>query len=112
MGSDDFFDHGHKHHKYENKYYHDHDDHLYDQYDEHFDEPSHHFPTSSYKYQILEKLKNNPKIRMLIIVAFLITLILVILVLIMAFPLIVKVVNFISQNGLQGLFDSIWNGKK
>jgi hypothetical protein len=66
---------------------------------------------------ILQKLRNNKKLKMIAItVGFLILVVATILV-IALFPLIVQLVNYISQNGLQGLYeevtsfvDKLWKG--
>lgn len=56
---------------------------------------------------ILEKIKSNKKLRLLAIVAIILILVIVIALIVILFPLILKLFNYISQNGLQGLVDSI-----
>jgi hypothetical protein len=55
----------------------------------------------------LEKIKSNKKLRQLVIVAAILILVIVVALLIFLFPLIMKLFNYISQNGLQGVIDSI-----
>jgi len=104
MGFDDFFEQGHKQHKYGN-------DHKYGHDDYHYSSSSHN-NHSDIKYQLLNKLKNNPKLRVLLIVAAIIVLLIIIVVAILLIPLLMKLFHFVSQNGIQGLIDVIWKGTK
>jgi hypothetical protein len=112
MGFEDFFEQGHKRHKYGQHFHQDHDDHNYHQYDDHPRVPYHNFPASNYKLRLLEKFRDNPKFRKLAVMAIMMLLILGVFVIILIFPIIIKVVGYISQNGLQGLIDVIWKGQK
>lgn len=124
MGFDDIFGNEHKHHK------HGHDrDHNYghsqsygrrqsfghDQDDEHDD----HFPSAhsynhrnDFKQQLLLRLQNDPKFRSFIIFGAILVLIILLIAVVVLFPLIVKLLNYFSQNGIQGVIDTIWKGTK
>lgn len=67
--------------------------------------------------KILLKIKNNKKLKLLVLFAVLLILVIVVALIIVLMPLILKLVNYISQNGLQGLIDyvlglvdKIWKG--
>ena len=67
--------------------------------------------------KILLKIKNNKKLKLLVVFAVLLILAIVIALSIVLLPLILKLVNYLSQNGLQGLLDyvlgfvdKIWKG--
>lgn len=67
--------------------------------------------------KILLKIKNNKKLKLLILFAVVLILVAVVALIIVLLPLIMKLVNYISQNGLQGLLDyllgladKIWKG--
>lgn len=104
MGFDDFFEHGHKHHKHGNDHNYRHDDYQYSS--------NSHNTHSDIKYQLLDKLKSNPKLRALLIIAAIIVLLIIIVVIILLIPLLMKLLHFVSQNGIQGLIDIIWKGTK
>jgi hypothetical protein len=66
---------------------------------------------------ILEKIRNNKKLKLFVLLAGFIILTIVVILIIALFPLIVKLINYISQNGLQsivesitGFLDKIWKG--
>ena len=68
---------------------------------------------------LIESLKNNSKLKVLLIVALILVLGLVIGLIAVILPLIGSVISYVSQNGLEGLFDeaiqflnSLWNGTK
>jgi hypothetical protein len=56
---------------------------------------------------ILEKIKNNRKLRVIVIWAGIILSAIAIVLIIALFPLIVKLINYIAQNGLQGVINTI-----
>jgi hypothetical protein len=67
---------------------------------------------------IIEKIRNNKNLKLFVVSAGIFILIIIIVLIIVLFPLIVKLVNYISQNGLQGVlneitgfFDRILKGK-
>lgn len=55
----------------------------------------------------LEKLKNNRKLKGLIIFAGIVILAIVIALIAILLPLILKILNYISQNGIQGILDNV-----
>jgi hypothetical protein len=56
---------------------------------------------------ILDKIRNNRKLKLFIIIACLLVLTLVIVLLIVLLPLMVKLINSLSQIGLQGILKEI-----
>ena len=104
MGLDDFFEQGHKRHQYGN-------DHNYGHRDEHH--PSHSYNQhNDVQKQIFEKLQNNPNLKKTVIVAGIIILVIVLLLVILLFPMIMKLLSFVTENGVQGLLDTLWKGTK
>ena len=68
---------------------------------------------------LIESLKSNRKLKVVLIIALIAVLGLVIGLIAVILPLIGTVISYVSQNGLQGLFDeaikflnSLWNGTK
>jgi hypothetical protein len=61
---------------------------------------------------LLSKLRGNPKLRGYLVVAGIILIALIVILIILLFPSIQKLFGFISENGIQGLIDSIWKGNK
>lgn len=105
MGFDDIFEHGHKHHKYSHDHHCNHVDYNY--------QTTHPYGhQNDLKYQLLSKLQNNPKLRLLLIAGAIIAAIVLIIIVILLFPLVAKLFHFIGENGLQGLIDAIWKGTK
>jgi type IV secretory pathway component VirB8 len=101
MGFDDFFEHENKHHRHSDNY---HDD----QY-----RPSHSYKyRNDIKYQILSRMQSNPKLRSLFIIAAIALIIVVVIIAILLFPVIMKVIHYIGQNGIQGIIETIWKGTK
>jgi hypothetical protein len=56
---------------------------------------------------ILEKIRSNKKLKLFVVSAGILILTTVIVLIIVLFPLIVKLINYITQNGLQGVLDEI-----
>ena len=68
---------------------------------------------------LIESLKNNSKLKVVLIIALILVLGLVIGLIAVILPLVGSVISYVSQNGLEGLFDeaiqflnSLWNGTK
>ncbi|MCX6267375.1 MAG: hypothetical protein NTW16_08475 [Bacteroidetes bacterium] len=115
MGFDDLFEQKHnKHGHYREQMYHD---------DYRSPQPHHH----SYNrhddgikwMMIIQKLKESKKLRNLVITGGLIILVVAIGIIILLFPLLMKIFTYISENGLQGIWTSIndliskiWSGSK
>ncbi len=103
MGFDELFEQHSKHNKHN----------AHHQYRNEYD--SHH----KYKHdkhdnikQLIEKLRNNPKLKTLLIIIALALVCILILIVIVLFPLLMKILQFITENGIQGIIDTIWNGTK
>lgn len=67
--------------------------------------------------KILLKIRNNKKLKLLVLFAVLFILTIVVILFVILWPLILKLITYISQNGLQGLLDyilgiadKIWKG--
>jgi hypothetical protein len=56
---------------------------------------------------ILEKIRSNRKMKLFVVSAGILIITIVIVLIIVLFPLIVKLINYITQNGLQGVVDEI-----
>ncbi len=56
---------------------------------------------------ILEKIRSNNRLKLFVAVAGLGILIIIIVLIFLLFPLIVKLFNYITQNGLQGVLNEI-----
>ena len=77
-----------------------------------------HRHNSNFKWEyFLEKLKNNRKLKGLIIFAVIVILAIIIALIAILLPLILKLLNYISQNGVQsildtviGFLDKLWKG--
>lgn len=68
---------------------------------------------------ILKKILNNRKLKTIVIIAVSLLLIIIIGLIIIVFPFLVKIFNYISENGVQGLVEfvtgainKIWTGSK
>ena len=68
---------------------------------------------------LIESLKNNSKLKVVLIITLILVLALLIGLIAVILPFIGSVISYISQNGLEGLFDlaikflnSLWNGTK
>lgn len=69
---------------------------------------SYHQSGNNYKWQyFLEQLKNNRKLKRVIIFALLFIFIIIVTLLVIFLPLILKLFNYISQHGVQGLLEGI-----
>ena len=100
MGFDDFFENKHKHHSNYNEHKHHDDRHLFDSHH------SHHGQDSNLIWlNFLEKIRTNNKLKILVALAIILFLAIVIGLIIVLFPFIMKTLNYISQNGIQGLID-------
>ena len=64
------------------------------------------------KQQILDKLRDNPQLKILLIVAAIILLIIIIVAAVFLIPLILKLLGFVGDNGVQGVINTIWKGAK
>jgi uncharacterized membrane protein len=81
--------------------------------DEDEDQPSRSFyQQNDMKEQLLNKLRSNPKLKMLLIIAAILIIVVVTSIVILLFPLLLKLFNYITENGIQGILDTIWKGTK
>jgi hypothetical protein len=56
---------------------------------------------------ILEKIKSSKKLKILVVLAGIVIISIATMLIIVFLPLIIKLINYISQNGLQGLMDAV-----
>jgi hypothetical protein len=64
------------------------------------------------KEQLLNKLRSNPKLKMILVFAAILIIVAVVAVVILLFPLLLKLFSYISENGIQGVLDKLWKGTK
>jgi hypothetical protein len=106
MDFDDLLERKNKHHgNYRNHGYHDDDRYSHDSHQ------SYHGHNDHQKWlNIWEKIRNNKKLKLLILLAVILILGLIIGIIIILWPIVVKLFNILTQNGLQGILDLIWKG--
>jgi hypothetical protein len=125
MDFDELFDNGDKHHKHKHssysnhhddyksrKSYHDDDYRARESHHDDYRSRSSHSHHSNMQRELLAKLQSNPKLKMLLIIALIVILIIVVLLAVLLYPLIIKLFEYLSQNGIQGIIDTIWQGSK
>jgi hypothetical protein len=56
---------------------------------------------------LLIRLKQDPKMRFMAAIVLIVALVIILILLILLFPLLIKLVNYISQVGLQGILDEV-----
>lgn len=112
MGLEDFFEQDNKHHKYDKHYRQGHNKRYEQDDDDDYNYSRSHGSGYDLKLEFLEKIKNNPKLKTLVIMALAAIAILAIIAVILLFPLLSKLLNYISENGIQGAMDAIWKGSK
>ena len=122
MGFDDLFEDKRRHHgNYREHGYHD----DYDDHDHHNNEryslgsyPAWHGHNDHQTWlAVLDKIRNNKKLKFIVIAATVLILVIVLGLIIALLPLIIKIFNYVSQNGLQsildgvtGFLDKLWKG--
>jgi len=110
MDLDDIFDQGHKrrnqsydhNYRHEDNYQHEHEyksSHSYDK-------------QNDIKLMMLDKLRNNPKLKMLLIVCAIIFIVIAVGIVVLLFPFILKTLGFVSENGVEGVLNTVWKGTK
>jgi hypothetical protein len=105
MGFDDLFENHGNRSKYSHYDEPGHDGNKRYGYDNH---RSHHGSVQSYYLSyFLGKIKNNRRLKIWIGIAAILLFVIILALLIILIPLIVKLVNFISQHGIQGVVDNI-----
>jgi hypothetical protein len=124
MGFDDIFDNDHRRHKYghdsDHNYGHKqsygrgqsfgHDQH--DELDDYNPGAYSYSHKNDFKQQLLLKLQNDPKFKSYIIIGAILVLIILLIAAIVLLPFLIKLLNYFSQNGIQGIIDTIWKGTK
>lgn len=113
MEFDDIFENKQIHHgHHKTKAYHDEDRSTHESYHSN-SERKHFFEWSN----TLERINANKGLKQLVRVAFIFFLVLAIALIIVLIPYIIKLIKYIDQNGLQGLWevitsfiDKLWNG--
>jgi hypothetical protein len=103
MDFEDLFENKNRHQgNYRNHDYHDDDGHTRHSYHEQNDHQK--------WLNIWEKIRNNKKLKLLILLAVILILGFIIGVIVILWPIAVKLFNILSQHGLQGILDLIWKG--
>ena len=64
------------------------------------------------KQMMITKFRENPKLKGYFIIILFTTLAIVTALVILLFPLILKLLQYISANGLQGMVETLWKGLK
>lgn len=101
----------------------DHDDDHHKQGHAQYNQPNYRQPVfNSYQKQnhsesgirqlIFEKIRNNPGLKAILVFGVILVVGVVIMLIILLFPLLQKLISSIGENGLQGIVDTIWKGKK
>jgi len=87
-------------------------------YDRNYGHDDHYRRSHSYnghsdiKQQLLSGLRNNPKLKSLLVVAAIVIVVVIILVIVLLLPLLLKLLSYLGENGIQGLIDTLWKGSK
>lgn len=104
MGIEDLFGHGRNQQRYGYDQHYGHDDHS------HISRPyNQQYET---KQKIINSIVNNPKIRLMLILAAIVIIAIVVVLIILLFPLLLKILSYFGENGIQGILDTIWKGTK
>lgn len=64
------------------------------------------------KLMLLDKLRDNPKLKMLLITGSIVLIILAVGLLFLFLPVILKLVGYVGENGVEGFLNTIWKGTK
>jgi len=104
MGFEDLFEHNRKHYKDNHDNHYAHDDyyqksHLYNRHND-------------IKQLILNRLQNNPKLKVVLIIIIIFLTVIIITAAILLLPFLLKLFNYVSENGIQGFLNNIWSGTK
>jgi hypothetical protein len=106
MEIDDFIEYKHRHHGNYREHGND-DDHDYSRYSN----EQHHPERGNFGHfkliNILDNIRSNKKLRLLVVIAGIVILLIAIVLIVALLPLIIRLFNYISQNGLQSIFDGI-----
>lgn len=70
-------------------------------------------------FKLLNKISNNKRLKHLLIIGVLLIIVILIIVILVLFPVIIRVFNYLLENGISGLIqdsegiiNKIWNGRK
>jgi len=78
-----------------------------------YSESSHTYqPQNDMKQQFLNKLRDNPQLKMLLIAGAIIVVIFIVMAIIFLIPFILKIFGYVGDNGIQGVINTIWKGTK
>ncbi len=103
MGFEEFFENKDRHHENKRGFrYPDNDAYVHES---HHSSPEH--GGNINWLNILQKIRSNKKLKLLVILAGLLVLTILIVLIIVLLPLIIKLINSISQTGLQGILNEI-----
>jgi len=110
MELDDIFEQGHKrrHQGYDHHYKHEDDN----RHENEYRTTSIHGKQNDNISIIFDRLKSNPKIKMVFIFCCVAIIVIVIGLIILLFPFILKIFGIVSEHGLEGLINTIWKGNK
>ena len=110
MELDDIFEQGHKrrHQGYDHHYKHEDDN----RHDNEYRTASLHGNQNDSISILFERLKSNPKLKRWLIFCSVAIIVIVIGLIILLFPFILKIFGFVSEQGLEGLINTIWKGTK
>jgi len=64
------------------------------------------------KIMMMEKLRNNPSLKKLLIIGSIFLIIIAVALLFLLFPVILKLVGYVGENGVEGFLNTIWKGSK
>ena len=116
MGFEEFFDQDSRRDRQREENHYRQDDHYRN--DDHnrqneYSQSSHSYePQNDMKQQLLNKLRDNPQLKTLLIVGAIIVLISIVIAAIFLIPLILKLFGYVGDNGIEGVLNSIWKGSK
>jgi len=79
---------------------------------EYSDSSSAYQPQNDMKQQFLNKLRDNPQLKMLLIAGAIIVVIFIVMAIIFLIPFILKIFGYVGDNGIQGVINTIWKGTK
>ncbi|MBK6964604.1 MAG: hypothetical protein IPH20_11880 [Bacteroidales bacterium] len=102
MNLNDLFNQDQRRHKYDSSYRHEHDEYSHSPRSYNRDYGSTHL--------LIQKVLRNRKLKYLLIFVVLAIILAVIAAIILLFPLLNTILQYINENGIQGLLETIWNG--
>lgn len=80
---------------------------------------SHNLDSQFNWFKLLNKISNNKRLKYLLLIGVISVIVIAIIILVVLFPFIIKVFNYIIENGISGLMENgenlinkLWNGTK